>query len=239
MSTCSVGTKQYGHAGGNATFVSYEQRAAEMNGGEVLYGLDKELAEKAAAKYDLNVEAATRAWIEAVTHERLGEMPLQQELKSGVVLCQLVNAIKPGVCPKPSPAKMPFKQMENISNYLKACDDLGVPRHEQFQTISLYENKNMLEVLTNLQALGRAAQRIPGYSGPAFGVKLASGYAREFTEEQRRAAAAESTFLGKGSHGQATASGQFDTSKEIVKCKLPASTAPTMVGMGSHAAYHR
>mgnify|MGYP002854701283 CR=1 FL=1 len=37
-------------------------------------------------------------------------MSLQQELKNGIVLCQLINSIKPGACGKPSTAKMPFKQ---------------------------------------------------------------------------------------------------------------------------------
>merc|ERR1719160_2290524 len=91
----------------------------------------------------------------------------------------------------------------------------------------------MLQVLTNLQSLGRAAQRVSGYSGPLFGAKLADANVREFSEQQLRAAAAESTFLGKGSHGQATAAGQFDMSKEIVKCSAACSATPTKFGMGS------
>ena len=62
----------------------------------MLYGLDKELAEKAAAKYDTGLEGECRAWIENVTGDKLGECSLQEELKNGVVLCHLVNAIKPG-----------------------------------------------------------------------------------------------------------------------------------------------
>jgi hypothetical protein len=68
---------------------------------------------------------------------------------------------------------MPFKQMENIGNYLSACSALGVPAFESFQTVDLFENKNMLAVVTNLHSLGRRAQKIPGYTGPALGVKLA------------------------------------------------------------------
>mgnify|MGYP002635946148 CR=1 FL=1 len=224
---------QYAQGGGGGTFVSYEQRAAEM-GGEVHYGMDKELAEKAAAKYDPALEAASKTWIEQVTGEKLGEMSLQQELKNGVVLCQLVNSISPGICPKPSTAKMPFKQMENISNYLEACDKLGVGKHDQFQTVALYENKDMMQVLTNLQALGRMAARVPGYSGPTFGAKMADANVREFTQEQLAAGAAQQTFIGKGSHGHANQSGMFDTSKEIVKSTTAGSAAPTKMGMGSH-----
>ena len=129
---------------------------------------------------------------------------------------------------------MPFKQMENISNYLQACNALGVPTYDQFQTVSLFENKDMMQVLTNLQALGRSAQEVPEYKGPPFGAKLAHHNARTFTEEQRMAGAAEQTFMGKGSHGHETQSGMFDHSKEIVKCHSACSSEPTMVGNGSH-----
>ena len=81
---------------------------------------------------------------------------------------------------------------------------------------------------------GRAAQRVPGYSGPAFGAKLADANVREFSEETRIKGAAQSTFLGKGSYGCATAAGMFDTSKEIVKSTADCWSTPTMVGMGSH-----
>ena len=50
-----------------------------------------------------------------------------EALKDGVVLCNLANAIQPGVCVKPSTSKMPFKQMENIGAYIKACAEIGVP----------------------------------------------------------------------------------------------------------------
>ena len=73
--------------------------------------------------------------------EKLGPLTLQEELKDGVVLCRLVNAIEPGVAPKPSTARMAFKQMDNIANYLKACTYLGVPSEDTFQTVSLYEGQ--------------------------------------------------------------------------------------------------
>lgn len=62
------------------------------------------------------------AWIEAVT----GEKPLVREgetlasaLRSGVVLCKLINCIRPGSVKEVNDSDMPFKQMENISLFLK------------------------------------------------------------------------------------------------------------------------
>lgn len=220
--------------GGRGNFVNADERAAET-GGELLYGLDKELAEKKAAKYDPELEASCRAWVQQVAGVTFDpSTTLQEELRSGVVLCQLMNAIKPGVCKKPSTMSAPFKQMENIGCYLAACDALGVPKHSQFQTVSLYENQDMMQVLTNLQALGSAAQKVPSFSGPAFGAKLANANPREFSEEVLKAGAATQTFLGTGSHGCATAAGIFDTSKDIVKSTSPVSAAPTFLGTGSH-----
>ena len=111
------------------------------------------------------LEAQCRAWVESFLGERLGELCLQQELKSGVVLCQLANAVKPGACANASSAK--FKQLDNIASYLLACDALGVP--DTFEPHALHEDKDMPAVLTNLEALARVAESLPTYSGPAFG----------------------------------------------------------------------
>lgn len=43
--------------------------------------------------------------------------------------------------PQVETSKMPFKQMENISNFLKACRVLGVAEHDLFETVDLFEQK--------------------------------------------------------------------------------------------------
>jgi hypothetical protein len=184
-------------AAGGATYVRYEDREAED--GAVSYGLDRELAAKAKAKYDPQLEAEARAWVEAVLGEALGPGTLQRELKSGEVLCRLINQIKPGSVGKVAASSMPFKQMENIAQYLNASSALGVPAFESFQTVDLFEGKNMAAVVTNLHSLGRRAQKVPGFTGPALGVKLADANKRNFTAEQMAQAKAAPTFMGQGS----------------------------------------
>jgi len=104
-----------------------------------------------------------------------------------------------------------------------------VTDYDLFQTVALFENKDMLAVLTNLQSLGRVAQ-VPhvlphalcmhcictvtclphalhstptlqaiGFQGPTLGAKLASANRRDFTEEQLAAGMYTQTFLGAGS----------------------------------------
>ena len=58
---------------------------------------------------DPKAEAEAKEWIEAVQGESLEGDTLHEALKSGVVLCNLINAIKPGTCPKPNPKKKHVK----------------------------------------------------------------------------------------------------------------------------------
>ena len=59
---------------------------------------------------------------------------LHEVLKSGVVLCNLARAIEPDIIKPPSKLAAPFKQMENIGNYLSACTKLGNKPQESFGT---------------------------------------------------------------------------------------------------------
>jgi hypothetical protein len=182
-----------------------------------LYGMDVEAAKKEAAKMadggDKLMHDAS-CWISAVLDTKL-EGTLQESLKSGVVLCQLANAIRPGCCAKPSAMSAPFKQMENIGNYVAACESLGVRKDDSFQTVALYENKDMLAVLRQINQLGAVAQKI-GFDGPTLGAKLADHSKREFSAEQLAKGAAGLGLMARGSVGLARNDG-IDRSKDIVK----------------------
>lgn len=51
-----------------------------------LYGLDKELAEKQEAKYDVSRELEAREWIEQVIGSKLPQGDFFEALKDGVAL---------------------------------------------------------------------------------------------------------------------------------------------------------
>jgi hypothetical protein len=141
----------------------------------------EDLKAKAAQRYDQALEADARNWIESVLEVEL-EGTLHDNLKSGVVLCNLVNAVDPKArCKTPSNSAAPFKQRENISFFLAACADLGIPGFKSFQTVDLYEAKDMQQVLLCISALGTVAQKL-GYAGPAFGAKPRVSNRRDFTE---------------------------------------------------------
>jgi hypothetical protein len=76
-------------------------------------------------------------------------------LKDGILLCELINKLKPGTVGKINKFKQPFMQMENIGNYIEASRAMGVPNEYQFMTVDLFERKNLAQVALNLIALKR------------------------------------------------------------------------------------
>ena len=155
------------------------------------YGFTAEVKGKLNSKYSLEREREAINWIEAVLGERLfagvkGADAVHEKLKDGVILCKLLNKLKPGSVKTINNSKMAFKMMENIGRFLDACMALGMQRLDLFQTVDLYENQNMTQVIDGIHALGRKASKI-GYRGPALGPKEASANPRVFSEEQKRA----------------------------------------------------
>lgn len=95
-----------------------------------------------AGAYSPELEAQAQQWIESVTGEPF-EGIFAEELRDGRRLCLLINEIRPGLVRKVNNSKMPFKQMENVSNFLKACRTVGVPEYSLFETVDLFELKDI------------------------------------------------------------------------------------------------
>ncbi|CAM9589648.1 unnamed protein product, partial [Hapterophycus canaliculatus] len=112
-----------------------------------------------------------------------------------VLLCKLINTIKPGVVRRVNQSKMPFKQMENISNFLRSCRTLGVAEHSLFETVDLFEGKDIGLVVRCVFSLGSAVQlTCPEYTGPSLGAKLNQGNKRVFNEQQKQQARVNASF---------------------------------------------
>lgn len=149
--------------------------------------LDEDLKTQQAAKYSVERENEARQWIEEILKVKL-EGTFAEALHDGIHLCNLINILNPTVKPlKPTSSKLSFKQMENIHLFLLALADLKVPSFETFQTVDLYEEKNMNQVVDCMFALSRCAEK-NGFQGPKLGPKLATAVKREFTEQQLKEA---------------------------------------------------
>ncbi|KAI9887542.1 MAG: hypothetical protein M1823_000633 [Watsoniomyces obsoletus] len=124
--------------------------------------LDKDLKQLRLSKYTPQAARETQAWIEDVLGERLNQGDLLEALKDGVVLCKLVNLAVPSPGVKYKTSNMPFVQRENIAHFLRAVQapPLGLPDHDVFLTVDLYEGKDPAQVLQCLGAFSRRANAI-------------------------------------------------------------------------------
>uniref|UniRef100_A0A452DI04 Transgelin n=1 Tax=Bos taurus TaxID=9913 RepID=A0A452DI04_BOVIN len=115
------------------------------------YGLSREVQEKIEQKYDADLENKLVDWIilqcaEDIEHPPPGRAHFQKWLMDGTVLCKLINSLYPPgqePIPKISESKMAFKQMEQISQFLKAAEIYGVRTTDIFQTVDLWEGKQL------------------------------------------------------------------------------------------------
>jgi len=147
-----------------------------------------------AAKYDSEVEAEVVQWFKQLLDEDVprGMGAVMNHLKSGISLVNLAIKVREGTpnCPakakkmrlKPNTLSAPFKQMENIQVFLNFCDAYGVPKTGLFQTVDLYEGRNMAQFLNSVQQLGTEAQR-QAFTGPVIGPKPVEQNKREFSAE--------------------------------------------------------
>lgn len=138
----------------------------KAGGGRGSSALDNELKAKAAAKYDPIAEALAQHWIEQVTGHVFRKQ-FAEELKDGVVLCRLINEIKPSSVPKIYEGPKAYQQMDNISNFLKAIKKLGVLSRDTFETTDLFEMRDLNLVVQCLFALSKTlVKAVPDFSGP-------------------------------------------------------------------------
>lgn len=141
-----------------------------------MFGLDKEIAARMEAKRDKGLEAKCCDWVRQVSglpfQATTGE-ELIPVLKDGVILCEAMNKVQPGAIRRINKSRMPFKQMENISNFIKACRKIGVAEHALFTTADLYERGNIGNVINGIMGFSSAASKI-NPKVPTFGAKLAT-----------------------------------------------------------------
>jgi len=118
-----------------------------------VYGLDAELAAKQKSSYDPGLQKKVEEYISSKIGHKFSSN-FHGDLKDGVILCNLIRTVSPQAnVPPPKKSNMPFVQMENIAAYLKGCSQIGMKTHDLFQTVDLFEAKNMNQVITNVLQL--------------------------------------------------------------------------------------
>ncbi|XP_076000143.1 transgelin isoform X1 [Genypterus blacodes] len=160
------------------------------------FGMSRQVQEKIDSKYDPELELILVEWISrqcaGVSKPEEGKLGFQSWLKDGCVLSELINSLFPAEKPvkKIQSSSMAFKQMEQISQFLSGAEKYGVTKTDMFQTVDLWEGKDMAAVQRTLSALGSlAVTKDEGtYSGdPNWFFKKAQENKRDFSDEQIKA----------------------------------------------------
>lgn len=147
-------------------------------------------------------------WIDAVLGEKVPrDQPFEKILKDGVVLCNVANKIKPGSVKRINKKGGNFALMENVAAFQKAMKAFKVPEEEIFQTVDLFEARNIRSVVKALIALGRTLQD-EGWDGPTLGPKMSHGEKREFNAAELQAGRQGIIGLQAGSNKGASQAGQ-------------------------------
>eukprot|EP01102_Stenamoeba_stenopodia_P002074 TRINITY_DN1183_c0_g1_i3.p1 TRINITY_DN1183_c0_g1~~TRINITY_DN1183_c0_g1_i3.p1 ORF type:complete len:972 (-),score=248.68 TRINITY_DN1183_c0_g1_i3:126-3041(-) len=131
--------------------------------------LENDRLVKEEMKYNPELERVTKKWIEEVLGTPFPpNESLISLLKSGVVLCKLVNVLNLSnvTVPKIYEGPIAYRQMENIEQYKQACEKLGLKQTDLFVTADLFEEKNTNTVLSHIHVFAKFVQKLEGYQGP-------------------------------------------------------------------------
>ncbi|XP_016524481.1 LIM domain only protein 7 isoform X3 [Poecilia formosa] len=126
-------------------------------------------------------------WIEAATKKKFGNGDFRSALENGVLLCDLINKIKPGTIKRVNRLPTPIAGLDNLNVFLKACGKLGLKEAQLFHPGDLQDlstrvtvkhqetNRRLKNVLITIYWLGRRAQSDPFYDGPYLNFKAFEG----------------------------------------------------------------
>lgn len=138
--------------------------------------LDEDLKQLRSQKFSKESVEEIKNWIfKSVLKEEVPSPALLEVLKSGTVLCRLANVLAGedhGIQIKYKESRMPFVQMEQISQFLAFARQYGVPESEMFQTVDLYEEADPASVYQLLKSLSRYANKKHPEKFPVLGPQL-------------------------------------------------------------------
>ncbi|XP_034737706.1 LIM domain only protein 7-like isoform X3 [Etheostoma cragini] len=126
-------------------------------------------------------------WIEEVTGKSFGCKDFRAALENGVLLCDLINQLKPGIIKRVNRLSTPIAGLDNVNVFLKACGKLGLNVSQLFHPGDLQDlstratvrqdetNRRLKNVLITIYWLGRKAHLDTFYSGPQLNFKAFEG----------------------------------------------------------------
>ncbi|XP_074047944.1 LIM domain only protein 7 isoform X19 [Macrotis lagotis] len=90
--------------------------------------------------------AEAQRWVEAVTEKNFENKDFRASLENGVLLCDLINRLKPGIIKKINRLSTPIAGLDNINVFLKACEKIGLKEAQLFHPGDLQDLSNRVTV---------------------------------------------------------------------------------------------
>ncbi|XP_035569930.2 LIM and calponin homology domains-containing protein 1 isoform X10 [Canis lupus dingo] len=132
---------------------------------------------------------------EQVTGRSFGDKDFRTGLENGILLCELLNAIKPGLVKKINRLPTPIAGLDNIILFLRGCKELGLRESQLFDPSDLQDTSNRVtvksldysrklkNVLVTIYWLGKAANSSASYSGTTLNLKEFEGLLAQMRKE--------------------------------------------------------
>uniref|UniRef100_A0A8C3LKM8 LIM and calponin homology domains 1 n=1 Tax=Chrysolophus pictus TaxID=9089 RepID=A0A8C3LKM8_CHRPC len=134
-------------------------------------------------------------FLQQVTGRSFGEKDFRSGLENGILLCELLNAIKPGLVKKINRLPTPIAGLDNIILFLRGCKELGLKESQLFDPGDLQDTSNRVtvknidcsrklkNVLVTIYWLGKAANSCASYSGSTLNLKEFEGLLAQMRKE--------------------------------------------------------
>uniref|UniRef100_A0A3P9NL07 Calponin-homology (CH) domain-containing protein n=1 Tax=Poecilia reticulata TaxID=8081 RepID=A0A3P9NL07_POERE len=111
-----------------------------------------------------------------------GDKDFRGGLENGILLCELLSSIRPGLVKKINRLPTPIAGLDNLSVFLRGCEELGLKGSQLFDPGDLQDtatrpaaNRRLKNVLITIYWLGRAANSCTSYNGPTLDLKEFEG----------------------------------------------------------------
>ncbi|XP_066489014.1 LIM and calponin homology domains-containing protein 1 [Tiliqua scincoides] len=139
--------------------------------------------------------AEAQKWIEQATGRTFGDKDFRSGLENGVLLCELLNSIKPGLVKKINRLPTPIAGLDNIALFLRGCKELGLKESQLFDPGDLQDTSNratvknldgsrkLKNVLITIYWLGKTANSSTYHSGTTLNLKEFEGLLTQMRKE--------------------------------------------------------